>query len=783
MYIIKAKKFSLIVSCLVVLFLSLAIVSANDTDDSINSVQSTSDDLNSISSDDVNLDMNENSVSHEKQLSSNNNISKNKEDIDVNVKGAGGTESFTVLQKKIDETSPFGVISLTNDYEGDLSRKTININKSITIYGNGHTLDANYLDKILYLNLKKDDVVKLYDLKLINGLNGGEINTFNGNVYIYGCLIKDKTDNRHFSRKSSSIYSTKSNLYLTDNTIIFINSAINIYNGTCIVDSCNFIGIKANGAKSLFDRTISLNTNESNLKISNSIFYNTIQTVKYDIFSEKTESFANNNWWGSYKNVKPNTLKGQVNVDTWKYLDVNPNVVEMGDTTLITLCLKSNKDGSIFSNSLNYTISNISATNATIHQNGNRIYYTPTKGNSGSILLTFTYCNSSTVMNFKINHIAKNITVNNYDELVTVLENIQQAYIKECVINLAPGDYNATRNIKMSNSNSIRKIIINGNNNVIDGKNKYNFIDIQGIQKPINGLNLTIANTTFQNFKTDTDGGSVININMTSGELNIENSIFNNNTAKNGGAIQVTKLNTINIFNSVFNNNTAQKDGGAIVIYSNQNANIFNSTFVENQARNGGATYIINKRTDIRNSNFVSNKALYGGAINYISQVTISDSQFFNNFASENAGAIYRTGKLDIKNVTFFNNSPQDYEYTGGAEDITYDSDKNYTSHFTVSKKQIKNMDRRITHNNQQMHIKNNQLTLNKLNQIFHMDFRNGQLVVYIDGKIVFNATTTDDLTQVIYDLLKLLSGNHEIKVIFTDNNGNTNSYTEIITL
>jgi predicted outer membrane repeat protein len=762
----------------------LAIVSANDTDDSINTVQSTSDNLNSISSDAGSPGMNENSVNQEKHSSSNNSISINKEGTDVDVKGMGETMGFTKLQQEIDKTSPSGILYLNNDYEADLFRSKININKSITIYGNGHTLDANYIDKILYLNLKKNDVVKLYDLKLIDGLNGGEISTYGGNVYLHGCLIQDRTDDKKFSRKSSSIYSTESNLYLTDSTIIFTNSAININYGACGVDSCNFIGDNKNkGAKSMVDRTISVNSNDSSLKVSNSVFYNTVQTVKYDIFSERSESFANDNWWGSNKNVKPNT-KGQVHVDTWKYLDVNKNVVEIGDTVPVSLCLKSNKDGSILSNSFNYIISNVSATNATIYQRGNTIFYTPTKGNSGTIRLTFTYCNVSTVMNFKINHIERNITVNNYDELATVLDNVQQAYIADCVINLAPGDYNATRNIKMSNSNSIRRIIINGNNNVIDGKNRYNFMDVQGIHKPINGLHLTIANTTFQNFKTDEGRGSVINMNMTSGELNIENSIFNNNTAKNGGAIEVTQLNTINIVNSEFNSNTAKNNGGAIEIYSSQKVNIFNSTFVENQARAGGAAYIIAKKTDIRNSNFVSNKAAYGGAINYISEVTISDSQFLNNFASENAGAIYRTGKLTINNVTFFNNLPQDYEYTGDATDYVVDSEKNYRTHFTFSKKQVKTMDMKIvTSNNEQIQIKNNQLTLGILNQIFHMDFRNGQLLVYIDGKLVFNATTANDLTQLIYDLLNVLSGNHEIKVEFTDKDGNTNNYTETITV
>ena len=79
--------------------------------------------------------------------------------------------------------------------------------------------------------------------------------------------------------------------------------------------------------------------------------------------------------------------------------------------------------------------------------------------------------------------------------------------------------------------------------------------------------------------------------------------------------------------------------------------------------------------------------------------------------------------------------------------------------------------------------IKSNYLTLERLNQIFNQNFTNGHLLVYIDGKLVYNSTTTDNLDEIIYDLLKLLSGNHELKVVFTDSSGNTNDYTQNITV
>ena len=131
-------------------------------------------------------------------------------------------------------------------------------------------------------------------------------------------------------------------------------------------------------------------------------------------------------------------------------------------------------------------------------------------------------------------------------------------------------------------------------------------------------------------------------------------------------------------------------------------------------------------------------------------------------------------------NNIFRNNSPNDFESTGS--DDGDDTDSPSYSEYSSSSTGYESIGK-ITVGNRQISISNNMLTLGVLNQIFNKDFRNGHLLVYIDGILVFNATTTDDLTQVIIDLLSLLLGKHEIKVVFTDGNGNTNNYTENITI
>ncbi|MBO7719808.1 MAG: hypothetical protein J6S29_06635, partial [Methanosphaera sp.] len=76
-----------------------------------------------------------------------------------------------------------------------------------------------------------------------------------------------------------------------------------------------------------------------------------------------------------------------------------------------------------------------------------------------------------------------------------------------------------------------------------------------------------------------------------------------------------------------------------------------------------------------------------------------------------------------------------------------------------------------------------NVLTLDALNKIFGEDFRNGHLLVYIDGKLVFNDTVGDDLTRVILEIIERFLGNHELKVEFTDSNNKTNTYVENVTI
>ena len=73
---------------------------------------------------------------------------------------------------------------------------------------------------------------------------------------------------------------------------------------------------------------------------------------------------------------------------------------------------------------------------------------------------------------------------------------------------------------------------------------------------------------------------------------------------------------------------------------------------------------------------------------------------------------------------------------------------------------------------------------LEGINKLFDSDFTNGHLLVYVDGKLVFNEITAQDLTTPVLSVTDDLVGQHEVSVEFTsnaDSNSNTNKYTEKI--
>jgi len=211
------------------------------------------------------------------------------------------------------------------------------------------------------------------------------------------------------------------------------------------------------------------------------------------------------------------------------------------------------------------------------------------------------------------------VTVKTYSQLVNT---IKTSSSKNLTINLQKGTYKITETISLN-----KNLTLNGQNSVIDGQKKYQFIVLRG------GSSLNVNNLTIQNTKTSLDTGGAISMSMPA-TLNVKNCKFINNvgTSTNGGAI--TNRGNTTILDCVFTNNTSIKSGA---IYSGgENLNIYYSTF--------------NKNIASSDSNVDKTAVIYVvGADN----VRMTGNTFENN----NGRSIhsYRNSKILINNTKFIN--------------------------------------------------------------------------------------------------------------------------------
>jgi len=287
------------------------------------------------------------------------------------------------------------------------------------------------------------------------------------------------------------------------------------------------------------------------------------------------------------------------------------------------------------------------------------------------------------------------VDVNNYDELASQVNKIQQGTQKEYTINLKPGNYNATTEMTLEQKNGINyKLTINGNNITLDGQKEYAFIYV-------NKCSLELKNITLKNFKSEDDA----TITIKNGTLKISNSnisnnsrtskdysyygggaistynstctitqstLNNNNATTNGGAIFTYYYSNCTITQSTLQNNTAKHDGGAIYTDYYSNCTITQSTLNNNNAHNGGAIYTDSlSNCTITQSTLNNNNANNdGGAINIkdTSNCTITQSTLNNNKANFRGGAILNYGTLNIKHTSLNNNNAT----TNGGAIYTY---------------------------------------------------------------------------------------------------------------
>lgn len=144
------------------------------------------------------------------------------------------------------------------------------------------------------------------------------------------------------------------------------------------------------------------------------------------------------------------------------------------------------------------------------------------------------------------------------------------------------------------------------------------------------------------------------------GELNINDSYFENNSSFYGGGAIFNK-GRARVTNSHFAGNSGS-DGGAIYSGDRAGFSVNNSHFEGNSAYNSGGA--INNRGDsnINNSHFEGNSAAYaGGAIWNSGEAIVFGSHFENNSAAQTrSGAVYNAGGMAIVSSSFANHSEEE---------------------------------------------------------------------------------------------------------------------------
>jgi len=174
-------------------------------------------------------------------------------------------------------------------------------------------------------------------------------------------------------------------------------------------------------------------------------------------------------------------------------------------------------------------------------------------------------------------------------------------------------------------------------------------------------------------------------------------------------------------------------------------------------------------------------------ALSIVSASTVTDNNTISGEDSIKSTDILHSNKLDNENRLNSVLSPNHTENNtdNNTSNNSYNkkvkpTKKSYNKYYPKYKPSIVSTSYKIYKNNQFIQ-QTNVITVQSLNMIFNKSFTNGHILVLIDGELVFNGTTTNDISTVILQITSKLRELHEIKVIFTDHNNNIDTYTQHI--
>ena len=287
------------------------------------------------------------------------------------------------------------------------------------------------------------------------------------------------------------------------------------------------------------------------------------------------------------------------------------------------------------------------------------------------IALTLSISASCASDNISLDETGDILTSQDFNEDLSINDNnhISENNINSSFSDLSAEINSASQNIELTNDYAFNEesdgdyvkgiliskndFVINGNNHIIDAKNKAGLFTIiannvtlnniifknsNDVALNITGIGIVTNNVTFMNCGINNTQGGAIHLFNSTYESN--NDKFIDNYAKYGSAIYAMESN-VTVSNGMFKNN--KSIDWALIYGTGSDLNINNTVFANITSRYATAVYGWYSTTQIRNSKFQNLFAnITAGAIGLkISFSTIENCEFINVSSSRNGGAIF----------------------------------------------------------------------------------------------------------------------------------------------
>lgn len=508
---------------------------------------------------------------------------------------AGST--FEYLQSQINNAKDGSVLTLDRDYaDGSIQEVLLQIDKTLTIDGKGHTLDAKGSQKQVIIS--RSGEITLKNLIIKNGdsatfKTGAAVSVYNGaKLNVINCTFMDN----HAYLYGGAIYAGARETALTVINSTFINNDGGGYGGAIYskgpvtVQNSKFNGNKANEGGDIYT--------ESTLDVINSNFNANGKTATNGgAISSVDEAYIENSTFTGYNaNLKGGAIYASKNLLITRSKFTN-NAAGQGGA-VYTDGARTVIDFSTFISN-RATSSDGGAVNANKYAHlGNSTFIANTaEGKGGAVYTTY--------IQFKDHVTFTNNSCKGHGGAVytdTISNHVSNLYFEG---NHADSDFGGAlyinkkcEDIFISNSS-----FVNNHANAGDGGAIYS--DSGSTRIHLNWCNFT--NNYATGGKEKRYGGAI----RAKDTLYVEDCIFIGNWAENhGGAIYTDLLGHIK--NSYFEANHAKEDGGAVYVNNKCGITLANTYFKSNYCgRFGGAVYTDSKSTTmtITNNAFLSNKA------------------------------------------------------------------------------------------------------------------------------------------------------------------------------